>query len=144
MELKRHHDFGFSREYESDNPVVMEFFQDAEYGLLDRICRVAGLVLVDDDGLSVVIGRASMVEIISEDLNSDPAAVERGFNADWKSVRSKASQDALVAVRERITNPVKLRHTVAVNFPDLVEPVGGGNFRLKNNFKKVRLGGCTI
>ena len=119
--VREHAVLGFSRTYESDDPLFIKslWVEDIEATDLDLICKVAGLVLISTTDQCHFVGRRSVVRTVAEELERGPLNGEplmRGFMSDYISPRSVEFQEKLEKARATMINHDRLAHFISEHF----------------------------
>jgi hypothetical protein len=121
--LYRHVTYGFSRHFESDDPLGSYEYspEDVDVQGLERLCGALGLIAVDH-GRVALFGRRSVLASLFADDEYRPVVgnvVERSFWTNHVYPMSDRTNIRLATVRDRVTNATKLKHKVCEQHPYL-------------------------
>ena len=138
-EYHRFRVYGFSRNFESDCPIVWGEFPDTiEFSTLCQFATVVGISCTNDGNL---LGRTHIIETIEDYLWDTPKPdlnkAIRGFKADARN------NPRFPEIFERVVNRKKHLHRIAAKYPKLVKPTVAKDFTLHSGAGGVSVGGIA-
>ena len=119
--IRLHSILGFSRTYESDDPITSIWIEpdDVKIVRLQQLCEAAGVVFVAD-GRWRMFGRESILRSVAAGKGPlDGAIALRGFLSDFNAPQSEQTEQRLKDCRMRMVSPLRLAHKVAEVYPSL-------------------------
>ena len=119
--IRLHSILGFSRTYESDDPITSIWIEpdDVKIVRLQQLCEAAGVVFVAD-GRWRMFGRESILRSVAAGKEPlDGAIALRGFLSDFNASQSEQTEQRLKDCRMRMVSPLRLAHKVAEVYPQL-------------------------
>lgn len=143
-DVLEHVRLGFSRTYDSDDPLTFVVIDPtAKLRGVHELGIAAGIATVSDDGMLYLFGRERTLATVAEATNKgiDGKIVLRGFLSDFDGVRSAAMERRLRLSREKIVSKLLLAHLVAEHFPDLRDWEAEGEIVLHRQIGTILAGG---